>query len=140
VEHASAPTVKLSRIDVPEPDSLLFIKPEAGGNCCISDDDYAPEFVAEIAASNASYDLREKLHSYLRAGVREYFVWRTYDEAVDWFVLREDEYVRLEPDADGIVRSSFFPGLWLNTKGLLAHERLGVLKALDEGIKTRETV
>jgi hypothetical protein len=71
--------------------------------------------------------------------VREYLVWRTYDEAVDWFVLREDEYVRLEPDAEGILRSPHLPGLWLNTKALLAHDRRGVLRTLDEGLRVRDS-
>jgi Uma2 family endonuclease len=140
VEHATGPTVKLSRLDVPQPDSLLFVKAEAGGNCRITPDDYlvgAPEFVAEISASSASYDSREKLQAYLRAGVREYLIWRTYDQAVDWFVLREDDYVRLEPDSDGILRSPHLPGLWLNTKALLAHDRRELLRTLDEGLKVR---
>jgi len=142
IEHALGPTVKLSRIDVPEPDSLLFLKREAGGNCRITPDDYlsgAPEFVAEVSASSASYDSHEKLQAYLRAGVREYLIWRTYDEAVDWFVLREDEYVPVEPDTEGILRSPYLPGLWLNTKALLAHDRQGVLRTLEEGLKARGT-
>jgi len=73
----------------------------------------------------------------LRAGVREYLIWRTYDEAVDWFVLREDEYARLEPDTEAILRSPHFSGLWLNTRALLAHDRAGVLRTLDDGLKTR---
>ena len=141
VEHAAGPTVKLSRIDVPEPDSLLFVRPEVGGNCRITPDDYiagAPEFVVEVSASSASYDSREKLEAYLRAGVREYLVWRTYDEAVDWFVLGEDDYIRLEPDAEGILRSPHLSGLWLDTRALLAHDRPGILRTLDEGLKARE--
>jgi Uma2 family endonuclease len=140
VEHATAATVKLSRLDVPQPDSLLFVKAEALGNCRVTPDDYlvgAPEFVAEISASSASNDSREKLQAYLRAGVREYLIWRTYDQTVDWFVLREDEYVRFEPDGEGILRSPHLPGLWLNTKALLAHERREVLRSLDEGLKAR---
>ncbi len=140
-EHATGATVKLSRIDVPQPDSLLFLKPEAGGGCRVTADDYisgAPEFVAEVAATSASYDLREKLEAYLRAGVREYAVWQIYDEAVDWFVLREGAYARVEPDAEGIVHSPNLPGLWLNTKALLAHDRQAILRTLDEGLKARE--
>jgi Uma2 family endonuclease len=140
VEHATAPTVKLSRLDVPQPDNLLFLKPEAGGNCRITPDDYlvgAPEFVAELSATSASYDLREKWQAYLRAGVREYLIWRTYDQAVDWFVLRDDEYVRPEPDCHGVLRSPHLPGLWLNTKALLAQNRREVLLTLDEGLKAR---
>jgi Uma2 family endonuclease len=140
VEHAAGLTVKLSRTDVPQPDSLLFVKAEPGGNCRITRDDYisgAPEFVAEVSASSASYDSHEKLEASLRAGVREYLVWRTYDKAVDWFVLHEDEYVRLEPDAEGILRSPLLPGLWLNTKALLGHDRPTVLGTLDDGLKAR---
>jgi Uma2 family endonuclease len=141
VHHATGPTIKLSRADVPQPDSLLLIKPEAGGNCRITADDYisgAPEFVAEVSASSASYDSREKMEAYLRAGVREYLIWRTYDKAVDWFVLQEDEYVRLPPDADDIIRSPHLSGLWLNMKALLTHDRAAVLRTLDEGLKARE--
>ena len=141
IEHASGSSVKLSRIDVPQPDSLIFVKPEAGGGCRITKDDYlegAPEFVAEVSATSASYDCREKLEAYLRAGVREYLVWRTYDGEVDWFVLREDEYVRLEPNSNGVLRSPFLPGLWLKTNALLTHDRRGVLQTLDEGIRSRE--
>ena len=140
VEHAVGPTVKLSRGDVPEPDGLLFVRPEAGGDCRITADDYlsgAPEFVVEVSASSASYDSREKRDMYLRAGVREYVVWRTYDEAVDWFVLQDDEYACLEPDPEGVLRSPTLPGLWLNTQALLAHDRRGVLDTLEAGLQAR---
>lgn len=141
VEHALGSSVKLSRIDVPQPDSLLFVKAEAGGKCRVSEDDYlegAPEFVAEISATSASYDCREKLGAYLRAGVREYLVWRTYDRELDWFVLREDDYTRLEADPNGVLRSPFLSGLWLNTKALFLHDRRGVLQTLDEGLRSRD--
>jgi Uma2 family endonuclease len=140
IDHANRTTVKLGRIDLPQPDSLLLVRPEAGGNCRITSDGYmvgAPEFVAEISASTASYDSREKLQSYLRAGVREYLIWRTYDAAVDWLVLQEDDYVRVQPDGEGIIRSPHFPGLWLNTKALLAFDRLAVLKTLEAGLNSR---
>jgi Uma2 family endonuclease len=140
VDHATGTSVKMSRIDVPQPDSLLFVKPEAGGQCRVTADDYllgAPEFVAEVAASTASYDSHEKLQAYLRAGVREYLIWRTYDQAVDWLVLRDAEYVQLKSGADRIFRSPHLPGLWLDSKALIAHDRLGVLKTLDQGLKAR---
>ena len=69
----------------------------------------APELTVEVAASTASLDTREKLTSYRRAGVREYVVWRTEDEAIDWWKLEEDEYLPLPADADGSLRSRSSP-------------------------------
>ncbi len=94
-----------TRIDLdnePQPDALLRI--DTAGQSYISDDDYvegAPELIVEIAASSASYDLYEKLNVYRRNGVQEYIVWQTYDKKLSWFKLRGQEYITLEPDADG---------------------------------------
>ena len=78
---------------------------QAGGQSRVSDDDYlegAPELIVEIAASSATYDLHDKLRVYRRNGVREYVVWRVHDRQIDWFVLADEEYRRLEPDAAGV--------------------------------------
>ena len=82
----------------------------------ISTDDYvegAPELLAEIAASSASYDMHDKMDAYRRNGVQEYLVWRVYDEQLDWFALRDGEYIRLTPDESGVTSSRVFPGLRL---------------------------
>jgi Uma2 family endonuclease len=91
----------------------------------------APQFVVEIAASSASYDLHDKMRAYRRNGVPEYVVWRVLDGAIDWFVLREGEYVRVEPDARGIIESETFPGLRLHVPKLLAGDIAGVLAELE---------
>ena len=90
----------------------------------------APPLVVEIAASSASYDLHDKLRAYRRSGVQEYIVWRTLDGALDWLRLQEGEYVRVEPDVNGMIESAVFPGLRLNVPALLARDRAGVLAAL----------
>ena len=87
------------------------------------DGDYiggAPELVAEVAASTASFDLHDKLHAYQRNAVREYIVWRVWDKAIDWFVLRDERFEKLPPDADGFLKSETFPGLWLDPAAMLA--------------------
>jgi len=98
----------------------------------------APELAVEIAASSASIDTRDKLTTYRRAGVREYLVWRTEDEAVDWWVLEEDEYRALSLDDEGRLRSTIFPGLWLEVTALLAGDSARVLAALNQGLQTVE--
>ena len=136
---ADNPTVRLDQDNEPQPDALLRI--EQGGSSSISEDDYvegAPELIVEIAASSASYDLHEKLKVYRRNQVSEYLVWRVYDGAFDWFVLQEEEYHQLQPNAQDILCSQIFPGLWLAKTALLKGDLATVLNTLQQGIATAE--
>jgi Uma2 family endonuclease len=115
--------------------------PECGGQARLDKKGYlqgAPELAIEVAASSASLDVREKLASYRRAGVREYLVWRTEDEAVDWWALEEDEYRPLVADAKGVLRSKVFPGLWLDPQALLAGDGARLMAKLQEGLQSAE--
>ena len=141
VRAADNATVRLDLDNEPQPDVLLRIEPQAGGQSRVDDDDYldgAPELVVEIAASSVSYDLHDKLRVYRRNGVREYVVWRVHDRQIDWFALADDEYRRLEPDADGILHSTVFPGLRLAGEALLAGDVARVLAELQRGLDTDE--
>lgn len=137
IKAATNSTVRLGPDDVLQPDALLRILPDWGGQAKIDSKGYligAPELVAEIASSSASLDVCEKRSSYRRAGVREYLIWRTDDAAVDWWILSEDEYHPMNPDPAGIVRSLVFPGLWLDVPALLAGEAKRVLATLHQGM------
>ena len=57
---------------------------------------------------------------------------------VDWWELREGEYVPLPLEANEVFRSRVFPGLFLNVSALLRGDLAGVLAALQEGIKIDE--
>ena len=134
-------TVRLGPDTEPQPDALLRLDPEAGGISRVSDDDYiegAPEFVAEIAASSASYDLHDKMDAYRRAGVKEYLVWRVDDGQIDWFALYDGDYVRLTPDESGVTSSRVFPGLRLLLPALLASDMDRVVTELQNGLATAE--
>ncbi|MEO1373791.1 MAG: Uma2 family endonuclease [Cyanobacteria bacterium J06635_10] len=134
-------TLRLDADNEPQPDALLRIEAEAGGNSRISEDDYiegSPELIAEIAASSASYDLNDKLNAYRRNGVKEYIVWQMYENRLDWFILKEGRYISLEADESGIIRSEFFPGLWLAVNALREGNLAEVLKVLQQGLQTNE--
>jgi Uma2 family endonuclease len=125
-------TVQLDDENEVQPDAILW-REEPGG-ARLTEKGYvegAPQLVVEVAASSASYDLHDKLGAYRRNGVREYVVWRTLDRAIDWFRLREGEYVRVEPDERGVIESAQFPGLRLHVTKLLAGDLAGVLAELD---------
>src|SRR5436309_321415 len=141
VKHATNSTTRLGPDDVPQPDGLLRIAAEYGGQARVDAKGYldgAPELVVEVAASTVSLDVREKLATYRRAGVREYIVWRTEDETVDWWDLEEDEYRPLPAEADGTLRSRVFPGLRLDVRALLAGDGPRVMAKLQEGLQSAE--
>lgn len=141
VQVSDNSTVRLDLDNEPQPDALLLIAPEHGGQTHLSEDGYiegAPELVVEIASSSVSYDLHAKLHVYRRNGVREYVVWRVLDKEVDWFVLREGQYERLQPGADGLFRSEVFAGLWLDPAALVHEDLATVLAAVQQGLASAE--
>jgi Uma2 family endonuclease len=141
VELGDNATVRLDLDNEPQPDVLLLIDERLGGQAKISEDDYiegAPELVAEVAASSASNDLYDKKRAYRRNGVQEYIVWQILENKVDWFSLQNDEYVTLEADANGVVKSRIFPGLWLDMTALLTGEMTKVLAVLQQGLNSTE--
>jgi Uma2 family endonuclease len=97
-------SVLLDDVNEPEPDGMLIRDDEA-----VYEDGYlasAPELIVEIAGSSAARDLHQKKRAYERNGVREYIVWRTRDEAIDWFRLVDGKYVRVQPDGKGVIEST----------------------------------
>ncbi|SKB12996.1 Genome sequencing data, contig C299 [Planktothrix sp. PCC 11201] len=130
-------TVRLDNDNELQPDALLRI--EQGGQSIISEDDYvegAPELIVEIAASSASIDYHQKLKVYRRNHVQEYLIWRVYEQQLDWFRLREGQYIKLLADSEGILKSEIFPGLWLDEQSLLTGNMAQVLTILQQGIAT----
>lgn len=124
----------------PQPDCLLRLLPEAGGRTRTEGIllHGAPEFVAEISASSASYDLHLKKDLYEREGVDEYLVVLLYEQEIRWHRLEEGSYRVVPPDKDGVWRSTVFPGLWLDGKALLTGDLAKVLTVLQRGLDSSE--
>ncbi|WP_416675924.1 Uma2 family endonuclease [Egbenema bharatensis] len=141
VDLSDAPTVRLDLDNEPQPDAVLFIEANAGGQTRISPDGYiegSPELIVEIAASSAAIDTGIKKQVYRRNGVLEYVIWQSYDNQLEWFGLTDGEYQLLSPDPDGIIRSRVFPGLWLVVEALLSHQMARVLEVVQEGLQSPE--
>lgn len=134
-------TVRLNDDTEVQPDGLLRREPALGGTSYISDDDYLegpPELMVEVAASSAHYDRYTKRWAYQRAGVQEYLLWCVYEQTVDWWVLDGTAYRSLEPDEHGILKSTVFPGLWLDVPALLANDLASLLATLQRGLANGE--
>ena len=139
-EPATDCTTCLHVRGVPQPDALLRVLPEHGGRTRTTPDGLiagGPELVCEVGAATAARDAGPKRDDYLAAGVREYLLWRTEAETLDWFVLRGDgDDARYEalPAAGGVSKSEAFPGLWLDRAALLRRDAGGVLATLEAGL------
>jgi Uma2 family endonuclease len=141
VMGADNATLHLDFENEPQPDALLWLEPQVGGQSWVTDDDYlegSPELVVEVAASSASYDLHDKRKAYARNGVREYLVLQSYERQLIWFGLHEGVYGPLQPDEKGVVRSEAFPGLWLDVEALLRGDLSAVLATLQSGLHSPE--
>lgn len=137
VEVGDNPTVQLDLDNEPQPDAVLLLDSQFGGQTTISDDGYivgAPELVVEVSASTASIDLRDKKRVYRRNGVKEYIVWQVMSDRLDWFCLENGEYISLVPNENGVIRSRIFPGLWLQVPAILASDMSTVITTLQTGL------
>lgn len=141
VQGADNASIQIDWHNEPQPDALLMLAPERGGQARVGASKFiegAPELVVEVSASSTSYDLHEKLQAYERNGVREYVVWRVLDREIDWFVLQEGRYVPLSIDAEGLLRSEVFPGLWLDPAALIAGDLARVFQVVQQGTASPE--
>jgi Uma2 family endonuclease len=141
VECADNATVRLDLDNEPQPDLVLMKLLSKGGQARISEDDYiegAPELAVEIVGSSRAYDLHQKKSAYRRNGVREYVAWITSENRLLWWELRDGDYHELALQADGLLKSGVFPGLWLDAGALLRGDMKAVLAALRRGLDSPE--
>ena len=134
-------TLRLDLDNEPQPDAVLWIDPSLGGKAKTTQDDYlegAPELIVEVAASSAFYHLHDKLRAYRRNSVQEYLVLLTYERKTVWHELREGEYQALAADADGVLRSRVFPGLWFDSMKFWDDDLAGLLAVLQQGLDSVE--
>lgn len=135
------PTIRLDLDNEPQPDAVLIVDESVGGQARITEDGYlegTPELVVEVAANSVSIDTGSKKQAYRRNGVLEYVIWQSYENQLEWFCLQDGDYVLLQPEADGVLRSRVFPGLWLAIDALLNNDMPTVLTVLQQGLQSAE--
>ena len=124
----------------PQPDVMLRILPEFGGQTRIERGLVcgAPELVVEVAKATRYVDLGPKLADYEQAGVREYVVRCTRSRRGPLVQAGGGSLVRVPPDGDGLYRSAFLPGLWLDPQALVRGDTRRLREVLDQGLATPE--
>src|SRR5579884_567609 len=124
--------------DVPQPDTSLFVTQEYGGRARMRGPllEGAPEFAVEVCVTSAAYDLHQKLQLYERQGVEEYLAVLVHEHEVRWHRLEGGRYTVVPVPADGIHRSTVFPGLWLDVAALLADDLPRLLAVVTQGTRS----
>lgn len=131
------PTLIVDDANEFQPDALLRL--EQNGGSWVTEEDYlagAPELIFEVAEDLASLEFNEKRAVYCRIGVKEYLIWALAENTFCWYRLEEGEYIPVQADADGIVRSTVFPGLDLHAKALLQGDLSQILATMQAGIES----
>jgi Uma2 family endonuclease len=125
--------------NVPQPDIFLRILPEYGGQSGATKGGRyaagAPELIIEITGSSHSRDLGAKKELYRSVGVREYLTVELNSRQIVWRELVDGAYHEIAPDARGVLRSSVFPGLWLQPDAVWEGN---LLEVLEEGLRSSE--
>jgi hypothetical protein len=140
VEVLDGATVVLAWRSEPQPDVMLRILPEHGGQTTVEDGLVrgAPELLIEVAKATRYVDLGPKLADYENAGVLEYIVRALDPDEVFWFHQKGGSLVRVTPGADGLYRSPLLPGLWLDPDALVRGDTRRLRQVLDQGMATPE--
>jgi Uma2 family endonuclease len=139
IEALDNSTTILGEESEPQPDVALRILSGYGGQSSETQDGYVegpPELVAEVSHSTRSIDMHQKWRDYRRAGVREYLVLCVEEAVLHWFRFKPDG--KLVADDQGVFRSVVFPGLWIDSRAVLARNHARAARTLRKGLTSPE--
>lgn len=139
VEAADNASIFLGDDSEPQPDLVLRVTAEFGGQSHINQEGYvvdAPELFAEIADSSHSLDLHGKRRDYQKYGGNEYLVVNIHGHEIRWFDLSSSTE-HPEP-SDGIFRLKSMPGLWINAHAVLEENVAEAMATLNLGLASPE--
>ena len=138
--RASSNGTWLMADSAPQPDAALRLLPPFGGKTGLANGllTGAPELIVEVCGSSRSFDLGPKLALYQRAGVSEYVAVLLEERRVEWRVLQEGSYRLAVADAQRVLHSSVFPGLWLDERAFWDGDSNRMLEVLEAGLASSE--
>jgi Uma2 family endonuclease len=126
--------------DTAQPDIHLCVPPGYGGQSQV-EGDYAlgaPELIIEVSSPSRNRNIGLKSKLYERIGVREHVVAFVEEQHVIWNELVDGKFQPIEPDSDGIMRSRFFRGLWLDPTALWHFDLSRLVAVAREGVASPE--
>lgn len=96
-----------------------------------------PNFVFDVFADDQREVYAYRRELFERAGVIEYVVWITGDKRPIWNRSVDGEYVQVDSDVDGVIRSTSLPGLWIPNDALINRDFWSIMAATSQGVTRR---
>lgn len=138
--------VKLGDVFV-NPDFMVMIG-KGHHNQCKPDfeNDYfvgPPNFIMDIHNDLNSEFIQERKQLYEKSGVQEYVIVHENLEWVEWNRLekgklfKKKKFQEVQPDENGIIKSSSLPGLWIPINALKKRNNWAVMACIDQGLTRR---
>ena len=134
-------TTILGEKSEPQPDLVMRIEPEYGGQTRNNQEKIIVgpcELVVEIANSSVAIDTHAKKADYESAGVLEYLIVMVKPKSVVWYTRGKSGFRELAPDAEGLLKSRVFPGLWLDPAGVFERSKKRLRAMLEQGLASPE--
>jgi Uma2 family endonuclease len=101
-----------------EPD-LIFVAKEHLGRLKETHLDGPADLAVEIVSpESVGRDRGDKFYEYAQGGVPEYWLIDPQRAQAEFYHLREGQYELMQPDEEGVYRSSVLPGFWLRVAWL----------------------
>ena len=141
IHLADNTSLRVDDLNEPQPDLMLFLDGANGGASWFDDRGFVhgvPDLIVEVAGTTAREDAGEKRALYESIGVREFILWRTIEQRLDWWHLVGGTYQLLPPDEAGVIRSVVFPGLWLYPDALIGRDARAIAAVIEAGLASEE--
>ncbi|HMC01530.1 MAG TPA: Uma2 family endonuclease [Flavobacteriaceae bacterium] len=106
--------------------------------------DGPPNFVMDIHTDLNSDFIKERKALYESAGVQEYLIVHENLEFVQWNRLEKSKlfgkkkFQEIQPDENGIIKSSSLPGLWIPIEAMKKRNNWLVMASIEHGLTRRE--
>lgn len=97
-----------------------------------------PNFVLDIHENTHSPFIKDRKRLFVNSGVEEYLIVNESLTKVEWNRLVNNEFIKIEPDKDGTIKSTSLPGLWIPIDALKKRDNWTIMACIEHGLTRRE--
>lgn len=124
------------------PDMIVMIGHGRNKQCQPNfDRDYfegPPNFILDIHQDSKSDFIQGRKEVFSSSGVKEYLVVNEELTKIEWNRLNGSKYLNIEPDQEGMIKSTSLPGLWMPIDALKKRDYWTIMACIDHGVTRRD--
>jgi hypothetical protein len=97
-----------------------------------------PNFVLDIHENTNSQFIKARKKLFASSGVEEYLIVNESLSKIEWNRLENKKFKKIQPDKDGIIKSTSLPGLWIPINALKKRDNWTIMACIEHGLTRRE--